>query len=156
MSPLFIANKYGYRDAAFAGFSSPINFMRREVEELWPNDRVSVVINIGVGLTQLVPSQARRDWAPTEPYMKPFVEKLINKLPPSTDVSEQMERKATFITRQFMVLAVDTVISREEQVSTRHVASSINFPLILLILNFILSVAITCPLILPLASLKWT
>ena len=124
MSPLFITNKYGYRDAAFAGFSSPINFMRREVEELWPNDRTSVVVNIGVGLTHLVPPQARRDWAATKSYMKPFVEKLINKLPPSTDVSEYMERKATFITRQFMVLAVDTIISREEQVSTRHVAST--------------------------------
>ena len=125
MSPLFIANKYGYRDAAFAGFSSPINFMRREAEELWPNDRIGVVVNIGVELTHLVPPKARRDWAPTESYMKPFIKKLINKLPPSTDVSEQMERKATFIFRQFMVLAVDTIISREEQVSTRHVASSI-------------------------------
>ncbi|RDB19650.1 Phospholipase A I [Hypsizygus marmoreus] len=111
MSPLFVS-KYGYRDAGFAGFNNPVALVPNEIQELYPNDQISVIVSIGSGLTGFTPPHPRREWAVTDQFAAAFVDKIMSKLPSSMGDQDTLRRNALFLVKQFVTLSVDTEITQ--------------------------------------------
>ncbi|KAG5645629.1 hypothetical protein DXG03_005620 [Asterophora parasitica] len=127
LPPLDVTSSYSFGDAAFAGFSSPIELLVQETQRLWPNDKIGIIASLGPGLSRLAPSNPRREWAATDSYAKKFAEKIMSKL--STTANEHLRPNALNLVKKFVTLAVDTEIAHSAFVATRDTCIRIDPPL---------------------------
>ncbi|GLB44631.1 putative von Willebrand factor type A domain [Lyophyllum shimeji] len=120
LSPLSITSKYSYGDAGFAGFSSPVAFVPKETQALWPSGKIGTITVLGPGLSSLAPSSPRREWAVTDSYAKKYVDKIMVKLQSQLSAQDTLRLNAVNLVKQFVTLAVDTELLHSEFTANRQ------------------------------------
>lgn len=108
---------YGFRDSTFSGHNNPTSLARREAENLWQNDNIRLVVNLGTGFSALTPTNLVRGWAVTGKYAKPFVSEVIAKASTSISVGDVARKRALNVVKELVSMAVDTELIHTETLS---------------------------------------
>lgn len=105
----------GFRDAAFSGSINPTQLALKEVERIWPHDKVQSIISLGFPLSKLAPKVPRREWAVTPQYAQKFISEIIDKIPAHGPVSPATARtNATLLVKKLVTVAIETELTHSE------------------------------------------